>query len=383
MIEHTIPLFEIPEGVETRWASAENPSAAVGGACLDDDGRKRRACICPLPAGATAILAEARATSGTVRRIWSTISQRNPLMLRGLRLDIFWDGAETPAVSVPFGDFFCHGLGRMSTFENALFSSPEGKSFNCCVPMPFRTGMKITITNETSEDLKMFFYDVNFTVGDRHGPDMAYFHAHWRRENPTTLGQDFTLLPTVHGRGRLLGVNVSVIANKQKYFEAWWGEGELKVFLDGDKDHPTLCGTGTEDYVGTGWGQGQYAHAYQGCPIADAERFQYAFYRLHIPDPIWFQREIRVTMQQIGCWNPEAIKQLHAAGLQLRHGEKYFDMATAVTDIAYGFFEREDDWASCAWFYLDRPDGPLPALAPLPDRVAGLELTPSVEQALA
>src|SRR5579863_2834867 len=219
-------------------------------------------------------------------------------MLRGLRIDAFWDGAATPAVSAPFGDFFGHGLGEMAKFENEFFSSPEGESFNCCLPMPFKSGMKIVVTNEATKPVELFFYEVDYTVGDPHGPETPYLHAHWRRENPTTQLRDFEFLPMVKGRGRFLGVNVGIISNTETYFKSWWGEGEVKIYLDGDTDHPTLCGTGTEDYVGTGWGLGAYSHRYQGCPLADSARSRYAFYRYHVPDPIYFHSDIRVTCQQ-------------------------------------------------------------------------------------
>ena len=148
----------------------------------------------------------------------------------------------------------------------------------------------------------MFFYDVNFTLGDAHGPDTGYFHAHFRRENPTQLRRDFEILPLVQGRGRFLGCTLGAIADMARYGTSWWGEGEVKMFLDGDGDSPTLCGTGTEDYIATGWGQGQYAHLWHGCPIADHEHMHYSFYRLHGPDPIYFYQHLRVTIQQIGCY---------------------------------------------------------------------------------
>jgi hypothetical protein len=273
-------------------------------------------------------------------------------MLRGLRLRMYWDGSETPAVDVPFGDFFCHNVGRMATFENVYFSSPEGRSFNCVIPMPFQTGMKIVVTNESGTHLSALYYEVNYTLGDAHPPETLYFHAHWNRENPTTFGRDFELLPKIEGRGRFLGVNVGVVADTGKYFKSWWGEGEVKIFLDGDTQYSTLCGTGTEDYIGTGWGQGQYANLYQGCHLADHEAFEYAFYRFHTPDPIYFHSDIRVTIQQIGCWDPSTIGQLHGKGNPLFHGDAPIDTAAAVEANSYGLFERQDDWSSCAYFFL-------------------------------
>lgn len=365
------PLFVIPQGVQTRWASPENFGAGKGAACAGTDGRKRSAWF-RLPAGETRDLLSLTAQSGTVRRIWMTIDDRSPEMLRGLRLEMFWDGATTPAVSTPLGDFFGVGLGRMARLQSALFASPEGRSFTCYAPMPFRSGARITVTNDSGRDLGLLFYDVDCTLGDEHGPDVAYLHAHWRRESPTTLMRDYELLPRVEGRGRLLGVNVGVIANTSRYFRSWWGEGEVKIFLDGDTDQPTLCGTGTEDYIGTGWTQGQYTDPYQGCPIADHDRFQYCFYRLHVPDPVWFQHDIRATIQQIGCWDPVSLPQLYATGEQLQLGQDPVDIPARLRDMPYGIFERQDDWSSCAWFYLDRPENGLPPLAPIAERVAGL-----------
>jgi hypothetical protein len=365
-------LYAMPKNIQTRWASPENWDGAKGAAGQANNGRKGSACF-PLKAGEQKVLAHAENTSGTVRRIWITINDRSSQMLRGLRLDMTWDGADRPAVSAPLGDFFGQGLGRCATFQSAIFSNPEGRSFNCCVPMPFRTGMKIVVTNESGADLPMFFYDVNYTLGDEHGPDTLYLHAHWRRERPTTLKRDYEFLPKVSGRGRFLGVNVGVIADKKTYFTAWWGEGECKIYLDGDDSLPTLCGTGTEDYIGTAWGQGQYANLYQGCHIADYENMQYAFYRYHILDPVYFHQDIRVTMHQIGCWGPDTISLMRDAGRELLGADgKPVDMDKAVEANSYGLFERQDDWSSCAYFYLDRPVNDLPPLAPVTERTVGL-----------
>jgi hypothetical protein len=126
--------------------------------------------------------------------------------------------------------------------------------------------MRLVITNETEIDLPMLFYDVNYTVGDSHGPETLYFHAHWRRENPTTLQRDYALLPLVTGRGRFLGVNIGVRADTERYGRTWWGEGEVKFFLDGDTDLPTLCGTGTEDYIRHRLGAGAVCTNLSGLP---------------------------------------------------------------------------------------------------------------------
>jgi hypothetical protein len=354
--------------VETRWASPENPRGERGAGGRANAGRKGAPTIA-IPAGASAVLAEARGTSGTVRRLWMTIPDRSPRMLRSLRLDIYWDGAARPAVSAPLGDFFGVGLGRMAQFQSALFSNPEARSFNCSVPMPFRTGMRIVMTNESATDLPELFYDINYTLGDRHAASTLYFHAHWRRENPTTLQKDYEILPRVEGRGRYLGTNIGVITDRATYSNTWWGEGEIKIYLDGDRELPSLVGTGTEDYVGTAWGQGEYAHLYQGSPVADERAGQWCFYRYHIPDPVYFRRDVRVTMQQIGYLGD------HSRGTLVREGRRLYRAgagAVALDITRDGKFERTDDWSSCAYFYLDRPDNSLPLLAPVAQRTAGL-----------
>jgi len=367
------PLYVMPEGVQTRWASPENPTAEKGKAGQANAGRKGRASI-PIKAGGKLVLAEAKGLSGTVRRIWATLSDRTAQMLRGLRLDCYWDGAKKPAVSAPFGDFFGTGLGRMAKFQSALFASPEGRSFNCFAPMPFRTGMKIVVTNEGAADLGALYYDVDYTVGDRHVENALYLHAHWRRENPTVLKRDFEILPRVEGAGRFLGANLGVIADQQLYFKSWWGEGEVKVFVDGDRRLPTLCGTGTEDYIGTGYGQGFYAHLYEGCHVADHDRMQYCFYRYHVPDPVYFRRDCRVTIQQIGYYVREQRALWRDAGrtiYQAGPGRKRLDLSPRSPRIK-GLYERQDDWSSCAYFYLNSPANDLPALAPAAERTAGL-----------
>ena len=116
----------------------------------------------------------------------------------------------------------------------------------------------------------------------------------------TTLQKDYEFLPKVEGRGRFLGVSVGMIADTKQYFKSWWGEGEAKYYIDGDTNNPTLSGTGTEDYIGSAWGQARFINMYQGCPVADHNNMHYSFYRFHVPDPVYFNKDIRVTMQQIG-----------------------------------------------------------------------------------
>lgn len=360
------------QDLQPRWASPENPLGGKGAAHRDDDGRKRRPCV-QMPPGGRLVLAEASGQPGTVRRIWLTIRDRSPAALRGTRLRMFWDGAASAAVDVPLGDFFGHGAGRMATFENAFFSSPEGRSFVSVLPMPFRTGMRIELVNETAIVQDMVFYDVDYTLGDRHGPDTLYLHAHWRRERPTVMRRDFTVLPQVAGRGRLLGVQLSVLADTASWGQTWWGEGEMKIHLDGDGANPTLCGTGTEDWIGTAWGQGHYVNRNQGCSLADKETSTFSFYRFHVPDPIFFRSGIRATMQQIGWASVDHLREFQRRGTRLYWSDAEIDIAGKIAGNTSCIFERSDDWAACAWFYLDRPENGLPELAPAAERIAALD----------
>ena len=363
-------LYTYPDGVETRWASPENPHGEKGQGAPTNAGRKGRAAI-SLKAGDQVTLAEVRASSGMVRRIWATLNDRSPAMLRGLKIEMFWDGAKTPAVSAPFGDFFGHGLSHMAAFQSALFSSPEGKSFNCYIPMPFKTGMKIVLTNESGKDLQLLFYDVDYTLGDQHDAHTLYFHAHFQRRNPTKLQQDFEILPRTAGKGRYLGATFGVQANKDLYMDNWWGEGEVKIFVDGDTVAPTLVGTGTEDYIGTGWGLDAYANLYQGAPFADNTKMRYSFFRYHVPDPVYFKSDIRVTIQQIGyASESKTLNPLYTTGTPVyRASAGLVEKEKGST----GLFERQDDWSSVAYFYLDKPEDGLPPLDSAESRMKGME----------
>ena len=364
-------LYSFPRNIETRWTSPENPSGAKGQAGQAKGGRKGSPSY-PLPAGEQRVLAEVSGTSGIVRRIWTTINDLSPQMLRGLRLDFYWDGAQKPAVRAPFGDFFGLGLGQMTAFQSALFASPEARSFICHVPMPFKTGMKLVVTNETDLDLQSLYYDVNYTIGDPCGDDTLYFHAYFNRENPTQLQKDYEILPTIEGKGRFLGANFGVIVNQSSYGKAWWGEGEVKVFIDGDHLLPSLSGTGTEDYTGSGWMMGQYVNLYQGCLLADYERMKYCFYRYHIPDPIYFHRDIRATIQQIGVLLPHDVGRLSAAETPIYKAGPGLEEIDKNQLQSSELFEREDDWSSCSYFYLNSAENNLPPLISVYARLTGL-----------
>lgn len=298
-------LYEMPKEKYTKWISFENRSGTKGTGATSNKGAKGYA-FDYLKAGDSIDIVNLEG-SGTVRRIWMTFNDRSPKMLRSIKIEMFWDDSDKPAVSAPIGDFFGIGLGQRLPFESALFSDPEGRSFNCILPMPFKKKARITLTNESDTDLIQLFYDVDLLM-EEHEDDMLYFHTFWSRENKTKLGKDFAILPKVSGRGRFLGTNIG-IKTDPVYEDTWYGEGEVKMYVDGDKTSPTIVGTGTEDYIGTAYGQQTYSHLYQGSPIADAKKGLFAFYRFHIPDPIYFYQDLKVTIQVIGGAGKEKVQE--------------------------------------------------------------------------
>ena len=363
---------------DTRWATFENPTAGKGSAGRENKTAKGHA-FDPFPNGQTKTLLDIGG-SGAVRRMWITIPTRDPLTLRSLRLEMFWDGSAKPAVSVPLGDFFGAIHGRISRLENELFTDPEGRSFNCYIPMPFRRGARITLTNESGHDIDNLFYEVDVLTSAQPDPEALYFHAVFRRERWTEPGRDFEILPRVKGEGRFLGVHYGVITAPE--ITGWWGEGEVKMFIDGDTSTPTLAGTGTEDYIGTGWGQGLYQNRYQGCTIADEKTRQYGFYRYHIPDPVYFHKDLRVTIQQMGGDNKANVVKMLEKGVDVRP-VSIADKAAFVKilEIPSGFNLAKHPSPDSAWVNMyQRQDVSAVALFYLDSPVNGLEGIPSVER---
>jgi hypothetical protein len=355
-------LYTMPQGVHSTVSSLENLNGEKGQGGRSNAGAKGSA-FTSLKAGDSKTLLNIR-SAGIIQRIWVTIDDRSPEMLRGLKLKMYWDGSKTPAVDVPFGDFFCTAL-RPVAFQSALFSNPEGRSFNCTIPMPFRKGARIILTNESGKDLELLFFDMDLVKLGKAPGTALYFHAAWHRQQSSPIGQDVELLPKVTGKGRFLGVSVGLNVNPA-YGHTWWGEGEVKMYIDGDKNNPTINGTGAEDYIGTGWFEGTFAHQNQGCLVADAPNHQYAFYRFHIPDAIWFYKDFRATLQQIGGWYAKDVQELQARGVALKpvslYGTKGFrglyDQPSALKeadDRDWMNFYRSDDYAVTAYYYLDKP----------------------------
>jgi hypothetical protein len=374
-------LFTYKADQETRWVSPENPTGAKGAGGLENRGAKGHA-FEPLKAGMSLTFANIKG-AGIIDRMWMTVQNPTPDALRGLKLDIFWDGAPTPAVSVPLGDFFLQGAGEMVPMDTALLASPEGRSFVSYIPMPFRKGARVVVTNEAGSDTLIYF-DVDYRTVRSQPPDALYFHAWWNRDRATTPGKEFVVLPRISGRGRFLGASFTVQTDPA-YGKSWWGEGEVKVALDGDRPgQATLVGTGTEDYIGTGWGQGAFVNRFTGSPVADEAQGRWAFYRFHVPDPIYFHHDIEVTLQQIGGAPKEAVIELRRKGVRLipvtvASADALHPLLTSRRDLTdptlpdgWTNFYRSDDVAAVAYFYLDRPGRVLPSIAAARDRQAAL-----------
>jgi hypothetical protein len=368
-------LYQMPtNSVETRWFTFENPKGLKGQAGQARFGRKG-APATPIAAGKELVLADIQG-SGTIRRIWGTLFSRSPQALRGLKIEMYWDGAKTPAVQAPIGDFFCHSLGHMVTFENACFYSPEGRSFNCLVAMPFHHSAKIVLVNESGQN-NGIYYEVDATLGDQHDDNMLYFHSYWRRENPTALRQDMTILPHIAGKGRFLGCNLGVRQN-QSFTNFWWGEGEVKVYSDGDDQFPTLCGTGTEDYIGDGYGQNYFSCRFSGNQYVSPSKDAYGFYRFHIPDPIWFYKDIRVTIQDMGgpgyrMMLEDMVKDPSVKFMKAGNGKEYYTKDELAAHPTHSnVIERTDDYCATAYWFMDTPESQLPPIAPADERMKDL-----------
>lgn len=337
----------------SRSISAENPTGEPGAggraASALGPGRKGAACI-SLPPGSETEIARIKGP-GVIRHMWFTLPKETPFeknVLRNVVLKMTWDGAQRPAVEVPIGDFFGSGFGEVANYwSQVMISAPRG-GFGCYLPMPFRESAVISIVNEHSQEIPTFFYQVDFSLGDELDEDDLYLHAFWSRTNGTNrLAEDHVVVDVVEQRGAYVGTYVFITQLES----SWYGEGEVKFFIDGDNDGATISGTGLEDYVGGAWAFqdhmggpvapttqlfcAPYSGYHQKIMVTDPVTSRFAgerppchgMYRWHLPDPIRFTKNVKVTLQQIGN-----------NGL----GQN---------------FERADDVSTVAFWYSDCPSG--------------------------
>jgi hypothetical protein len=339
---------------ETRSISAENPTGAKGQAGMATEGTGAIAArelgrgwkISPsinLAGNSTAVLADV-AGPGAIQHIWITV---HPSFWRRLVLRCYWDDETTPSVETPLGDFFCNGWGERCNIASLPVAVNPAGGFNAYWEMPFRKHARITVENLAGDEVRGLYYQITYTLTDVPA-DRAYFHAQWRRNNPLPYKQVHTLLDGVVGQGHYVGTYLAWGVNNN----GWWGEGEIKFYLDGDRDWPTICGTGTEDYFGGAWDfeqpKGQYcvfSAPFSGLPqvIKPDGLYQtqqrFGMYRWHVMDPIRFGRDLRVTIQALG-WRSA-----------LEGQSRYLPM--------------QDDIASTAFWYQAEPHAAFPALPDL------------------
>lgn len=276
--------------------------------------------------------------SGAIQQIWMTPAPIDKT--RWLVLRFYWDGETEPSIEAPLGDFFACGWGKFCQINSLPVCVNPGSAFNCYWNMPFRKKAKITLENISDQDMTLY-YQINYTLTEV-PDDAAYFHAQFRRVKKIPFKTDYTLLDGVVGHGQYVG---TYMAWEQRT-PGWWGEGEIKFYLDGDKQFPTICGTGTEDYFCGSYGFQHpetrriltYSTPYTGVtqvlppePVfVVGQRF--GLYRWHIADPIRFEKDLKVTIQALG-WQSEG---------------RYLPL--------------EDDIASVAYWYQTEPHAKFPVL---------------------
>ena len=239
----------------TRCVNAENPAGGKGTAATAASAlgpsRKGSPCIQTVKAGESVTLMDVDGP-GVIRHIWMTVTGRTsptgPNVLRNLILEFYWDGEETPSVQCPVGDFFCCGHAQACRVNSMPVVVVPNRGFNCYFSMPFEHA-RIVLRNDHNEDVPAFFYQIDYTEYDALPAGTMRFHAQWRRERVTELARDYVVLDGVHGRGAYIGTYLALTALESR----WWGEGEVKMYIDGDDQYPTWCSTGAEDYFGGAW----------------------------------------------------------------------------------------------------------------------------------
>lgn len=328
---------------ESRSLSAENPTGEKGKGAMADPqdkgaarelglGWKVRPCL-TLRAGETTTLMD-HDGPGVIRHMWFTFDKK---FYRDVILRIYWDAQDAPSVAAPLGDFLCNAWNRRQNILALPINVNPSGGMNIYFPMPFRGHARITVENDSPNDLEGFFYTINYTL-ESVPEDALYFHSFWRRSNPLAYGQEYLIVDGIRGQGQYVGTFMAWQQNNA----GWWGEGEIKMYIDGDEEFPTICGTGTEDYFGGAWGFGdQFSAPYLGFRQVTKKSgkvgARMTLYRFHVQDPVFFHSDLKVTMQALG-WRSEG---------------RYLPL--------------QDDIASVAYWYQTLPHAPFP---PLPDRNA-------------
>ena len=350
--------------LDSRAVTFENPTGARGAGGASFGGRKGSPSR-EIQPGEKIVLADLEGP-GTIRHIWMTFPLARPEVMRGLWLEVFYDEADEPSVSVPCLDFFGMPLGRPVHFVSALAAAQEGRGFNAYFPLPFRRRIRIECTNGAART-QLLFYQIDYTLERELDESTGLLHASFRRENPTTLREDFTIAEGFGGPGRFLGCNVGIRTLPQPGF-VWYGEGEVKIFRDGDATLPTLCGTGLEDYVGSAWGMGPHFAHFGGAPleVRDPDGGPVpdfiGFYRWHLPDPVVFGDSLRVTIQQIGYALFGKDQQAELKAFEKVNPPAGRGWQRSSPDLlAQGIAERVDDYCATAYVYCRDPQ-PVPRL---------------------
>jgi hypothetical protein len=259
-----------------------------------------------IAAGTTFTMAEITGP-GAIQHIWLTPTGN----WRTSILRMYWDDETEPSVEAPVGDFFGMGWGEYAHLNSLAVTVNPGSAFNSYWLMPFRRKARITMQNIDERDM-VLYYQVDYTTA---GPpdDAAYFHAQFRRANPLPFKQVYTMVDGIKGAGQYVGTYMAWGVRNR----GWWGEGEIKFFMDGDKEFPTIAGTGTEDYFCGSYNfENRKTHQYQEFSTAYAGLHQvirpdglyasqqrFGMYRWHIVDPVRFKKDLRVTIQALGWKN--------------------------------------------------------------------------------
>lgn len=329
--------YELNTGLESRSISFENTTGekGKGGMASSNLGQGRKgAPQRAIKPGETVTLCDIKGP-GTIRHVWITMSKFEHVT-RQTVIRAYWDGQPYPSIESPVGDFMGMAHGVPMAYFSAVHSYGINNGMNIWLPMPFLKNARLTFTNESDKDVSLY-YQIDYTIGDKHPQDVGRLHVLFRRENPTIMKKDFEILPKRTCKGRYIGAVIG-IRNIDK--KNWWGEGEIKIYMDGDTEFPTICGTGSEDYVGHSYGVQQNPFLYNGCSLNDEEKGYVSMYRWHLPDPIYWKKDCRITMQQIE-WND-------------------------------GLHETVDDWCAAAFWYEPVPSAKLPEMPDLAARMADL-----------